>query len=326
MGGARLLGLGGALPTRVVTNDELCARLDSSDEWIRARTGVRTRRIAGAGESVAQLAAVAGGKALADAGLAPADVDLVILTSSSRPSQIPGLAPEIADLLGIRAAGTFDTIAGCAGFCYALATAASAVTSGTTRNALVVASERVTDYANWDDPKAAPLWGDGAGAAVVGGDAGFGGGGLDEGEGGLTAPIGPPVWGHDGSRKDLIRVPGGGDDLLRMDGRSVFRWAASLAPKLREACQRAGIQPAELAGVVVHQANLRLVDALVDTLGADRAAIARDVVEVGNTSAASIPLALTRMRTSGELRPGDPVLLFAFGAGLTYCGQVIRCP
>jgi 3-oxoacyl-[acyl-carrier-protein] synthase-3 len=177
---------------------------------------------------------------------------------------------------------------------------------------LVVATERLSDYVDWEDRTTCILLADGAGAAVVGPSE------VDE--------IGPAVWGHDGSRPDVIRVPGYGDNLFRMEGQAVFRWAITLVPALKKICERAGVTPDELAGVVPHQANLRIIEALVNGLGATNAVIARDVVDAGNTSAASIPLGLARLLDAGELRRGDPVLLFGFGAGLTYCGQVIRCP
>ncbi|HMA46921.1 MAG TPA: 3-oxoacyl-[acyl-carrier-protein] synthase III C-terminal domain-containing protein, partial [Frankiaceae bacterium] len=173
-------------------------------------------------------------------------------------------------------------------------------------------SERLSDYVDWDDRKSCILLADGAGAGVV--------------SPADTDGIGPVVWGHDGSRPEAILVPGYGDNVFRMDGPAVYRWAVSLAPVLRRACQVAGIRPDELAGFVSHQANLRIVEALAKSLGAPGAAVARDVVDMGNTSSASVPLGLATLVERGELRRGDPVLLFAFGAGLTYAGQVVRCP
>jgi 3-oxoacyl-[acyl-carrier-protein] synthase-3 len=310
--GARILGLGGYRPARLVTNDELAQQVETSDEWIRTRTGIAARRIADSEETTAAMGVAASGKALASAGVTPEDLDLVLACTCSNPSQIPGVAPQIAHRLGAGAAGAFDLNGACAGFCYALSVAADMIRAGSARHVLVVATERLSDYTNWDDRATCILFGDGAGAAVVGP--------AD------TDEIGPAVWGHDGSRPEAIQVPGYGDDLFRMEGQTVFRWALSLVPAVKEICQRAGIDPSELAGVVPHQANLRIVEGLVAGLGATGAAVARDVVEAGNTSAASIPLALGRLLDAGELRRGDPVLLFGFGAGLTYCGQVVRCP
>ncbi|WP_442960482.1 beta-ketoacyl-ACP synthase III [Pseudofrankia sp. EUN1h] len=296
----------------MVTNDDLAQRVETSDEWIRTRTGIATRRIADADETTVMMGAAAAEKALAAAGVAAADIDLVITATCTSPSQIPGAAPQIAHRVGLGSAGAFDINAGCAGFCYALAQAADTVRAGTARHVLVVATERLSDYTDWDDRTTCILLADGAGAAVVGPAE------HDE--------IGPVVWGHDGSRPDVIRVPGYGDNLFRMEGQAVFRWALTLVPTLRKICERAGVAPEELAGIVPHQANLRIIEALVSGLGAKDAVVGRDVVDSGNTSAASIPLGLSRLVDAGELRRGDPVLLFGFGAGLTYCGQVIRCP
>ncbi|MBX6387914.1 MAG: ketoacyl-ACP synthase III [Frankia sp.] len=310
--GARVLGFGTYRPVRVVTNDDLAQRVDTSDAWIRSRTGIATRRIADADETTVMMGTAAAEKALASSGIDPADVDLVIVATCTSPSQIPGAAPQIAHRLGSGTAGTFDINAGCAGFCYALSQAADTIRAGSARHVLVVATEKLSDYTDWDDRTTCVLLADGAGAAVVGA------GERDE--------IGPAVWGHDGSRPEAIRVPGLGDNLFRMEGQAVFRWAIGLAPALRRICERAGVAPEQLAGIVPHQANLRIVEALANSLGAHNAVIARDVVDAGNTSAASVPLALSRLIDAGELRRGDPVLLFGFGAGLTYCGQVIRCP
>ncbi|WP_045876018.1 beta-ketoacyl-ACP synthase III [Pseudofrankia sp. DC12] len=310
--GARVLGFGTYRPVRVVTNDDLAQRVETSDEWIRTRTGIATRRIADSDETTVMMGAAAAEKALAAAGLTAADIGLVITASCTSPSQIPGASPQIAHRIGALSAGALDINAGCAGFCYSLSQAADTVRSGSARHVLVVATERLSDYVDWDDRTTCILLADGAGAAVVGPSE------ADE--------IGPAVWGHDGSRPDVIRVPGYGDNLFRMEGQAVFRWAITLVPALKKICERAGVAPEELAGVVPHQANLRIIEALVNGLGAKNAVIARDVVDAGNTSAASIPLGLARLLDAGELRRGDPVLLFGFGAGLTYCGQVIRCP
>ncbi|WP_163548690.1 beta-ketoacyl-ACP synthase III [Candidatus Frankia nodulisporulans] len=312
MTGARMLGLGVYRPARLVTNDEIAARVDTSHEWIRSRTGIVTRRIADDEETTAVMGAVAAEKALASAGLTADSIDLVIAASCTSPSQIPGVGPQIAHRVGALRAGAFDLNGGCAGFSYAISTAADMVRGGGVRHVLVVATERLSDYTDWDDRSTCILLADGAGATVVGASD--------------TDEIGPAVWGHDGSRHEAIQVPGGGDNLFRMSGQSVFRWAISLVPAVREVCERAGVAPEQLAGIVPHQANLRIVEALATGIGATNAAVARDVVDSGNTSAASIPLGLARLLDAGEIRRGDPVLLFGFGAGLTYCGQVVRCP
>ncbi|MCK9930936.1 ketoacyl-ACP synthase III [Frankia sp. Mgl5] len=312
MTGARLLGLGTYRPGRLVTNDEITRQVDTSDLWIRTRTGISTRRIADDDETTVAMGVSAADKALAAAGLAARDVDAVIGATCTAPSQIPGTAPQIASRLGASAAGTFDINGGCAGFCYAVSTAADMVRAGSARHVLVVATERLSDYTDWSDRSTCILLADGAGAVVIGAAE--------------TEQIGPAVWGHDGSRPEAIQVPGRGDNSFRMEGPAVFRWAISLVPTLRTVCDRAGVAPEELAAIVPHQANLRIVEALAGGLGVPDVPIARDVVDSGNTSAASIPLALDRMMEAGEVVSGDPVLLFGFGAGLTYCGQVVRCP
>jgi 3-oxoacyl-[acyl-carrier-protein] synthase-3 len=309
--GARLLGLGDYRPARLVTNDDLAQRVDTSDEWIRSRTGIATRRIADDEETTVAMGTMAAEKALASAGLTADTIDLLISATCTSPSQIPGAGPQIAHRLGATRAGAFDLNGACAGFSYAVSVAADMVRAGSVRHVLVVASERLSDYTNWDDRGTCILLADGAGATVGPAD---------------TDEIGPAVWGHDGSRPEVIRVPGYGDNLFRMEGQAVFRWAISLVPMVRQICERAGVAPEELAGIVPHQANLRIVEALATGVGATNAVVARDVVDSGNTSAASIPLGLARLVDAGEIRRGDPVLLFGFGAGLTYCGQVVRCP
>jgi 3-oxoacyl-[acyl-carrier-protein] synthase-3 len=311
---ARLLGLGEHRPARVVTNDEVARGLatPSDDEWIRARTGIASRRIAGEDESVVSMAADAAGKALAQAGVPARDVDLVLLATCTMPTPLPQGAPQVAARLGCRPIGAVDVGGACAAFCYALAMAADAVRAGSARHVVVVGSERFSDLLDWSDRGSCILFGDVAAAAVVGPSE--------------TAGIGPVAWGSDGAKSDLVRVDAE-TDFFRMDGPAVFRWAATeLAPVARRACTLAGVEPEDLDVVVPHQANLRIVDAVARGLGATNAAVARDVVDTGNTSAASVPLALARLVREGAAKPGDLALLLAFGAGLAYAGQVVRVP
>jgi 3-oxoacyl-[acyl-carrier-protein] synthase-3 len=309
---ARILSLGEHRPANVVTNDDLARRVETNDQWIRDRVGVVTRRIAGPDESVVDMAAAAGGKAIASAGLQPADVDLVIVATCTMPSQIPNASAQVASRLGIRAPGAFDVNAACAGFVYAAATAASAVVSGSARHVLVVGAEKLSDWTDWDDRSTCIIFGDGAGAAVVGPS--------DE------PAIGPVAWGSAGDMADTI-VVADRRSYLRQEGQAVFRWATTaLVPVAREACELAGVDPKDLAAFVPHQANLRIVEAIARKLGADRAVVARDIMDVGNTSSASIPLALSRMVERDEVPSGAPVLILGFGAGLTYAGQVVLCP
>jgi 3-oxoacyl-[acyl-carrier-protein] synthase-3 len=311
--GAALLGLGAHRPARRDDNTAIAVRIGSSDEWIRTRSGIAERGVAAADESVVDMAANAGGKALAAAGVDPADVGLVLLATCSMPGPLPGGSPAVAARLGASRAGASDIGAGCAGFTYALALAADAVRAGSADTVLVVGAEKLLPMVDQDDRGTAFLFGDGAGAAVVG---------AADPDG-----IGPVVWLHDGTGADLLRIDGT-PLRLSMEGRAIYRWATTALPDVaREACERAGVTPAELAAFVPHQANLRITESLVRSLGLPpTVAISRDVVDSGNTSAASVPLALARLVERGEVRRGDPVLLLGFGAGLTAAGQVVRCP
>ena len=304
MRGARLLAFGDYRPARLVTNDELPA--DTNDQWVRERTGIVTRRWADDTDTVVSMATAAAAKALATAGVEP---DLVLLASCSLDRPVPGGAASVASNLGTRA-GAVDVNAACAGFCYALSWAADAVRAGSARHVVVIGSERLTTWLDPYDRSTAILFADGAGAAVVGPA-------DDDG-------IGPVVWGSDGSLSEAIRIDG---DALAMDGPGVFRWATSaVAPVAREACERAGIEPRDVAAFVPHQANLRIVESIARQLGVPEDRVARDVVDAGNTSSASVPLAVSRLLAEGRVTTGDPMLLVAFGAGLTYAAQVVTAP
>ena len=258
------------------------------------------------------------------AGVQPSEVDLVIAVSCTAQAPIPGIGPRIASGLGIPAAGAFDLNAGCAGFCYGVSAAADFVRSGSARRVLVVASERLTDWVDKSDRGMAILFGDAAGAALVG----VPDGAADAASGG-PASIGPVAWGSDGGAYGAIEVREreSGERFMEMEGSAVFRWATTqLVPVAKSACERAGIAPSELSAIVLHQANLRITESIARSLGAPQAILARDIVDAGNTSAASVPLALSRLIEEGQVGSGDAILLFAFGAGLTYAGQVIRLP
>ncbi|WP_216206450.1 beta-ketoacyl-ACP synthase III [Amycolatopsis aidingensis] len=318
--GTRILTLGHYQPARVLRNDDLAAVVDTSDEWIRTRVGIAERRIAAADESVTDMAVAAAGKTLARSGMDPADIDLVVVATCTAMQRMPNIAARVAHQLAMSAPAAFDLNVACAGFCYALATADQAIRGGASGNALVVGVDKMSDFLDWTDRSSCVIFGDGAGAAVVTGAA----------EGAVPG-IGPVVWGSEPERGQAITLettgPAGPPALFRQDGQSVYRWATgTLAPIARAACARAGVDPAELAGVVTHQANLRIIDLIVRGIGARDAIVARDVVESGNTSAASVPLALSKLIDGGELTTGDPVLLLGFGAGLSYASQVVRCP
>jgi len=312
--GARVLAFGGYQPANVVTNDDLAATVDTNDEWIRSRVGIASRRIAGPDETVADMAVAAGGKALAASGLSPGDIDLVIVATCTPEVQIPNTAATVARRLGIAAPGAYDMNAACAGFCYAMANAADAVRAGSAGNVLVIGSEKLSQWIDWTDRSTCIIFADGAGAAVVGP--------ADAAEAG----IGPVVWGSAGDMADKIYIPDR-DSFIIQEGQAVFRWATTaLHPVAKQACARAGVDPTELAAFVPHQANLRIVEAIARKIGAPQALVADDIVTAGNTSSASIPLALSRMLERGELPSGAPVLLLGFGAGICYAGQVITVP
>ena len=313
--GSKILGFGGYQPDKVVTNDDLAKIVDTNDEWIRARTGIQSRRVAGDDETVADMAEAAGAKALAASGLEPADVDLVIVATCSPESPLPNVAATVAYRLGIPAPGAYDLNAACAGFCYAVAAASDSVRTGSARNVLVIGAEKMTSWVDWTDRSTCIIFADGAGAAVVGPS------GPGEPSG-----IGPVVWGSAGDQASKITIEGR-NGSLKQDGQGVFRWATTaMAPIALEACRRAGVTPAEISAFVPHQANLRIVEAIARRLGIPRERVADDIIHAGNTSSASIPLALARMAEQGRLQPGTPALLIAFGAGLSYASQVITVP
>jgi 3-oxoacyl-[acyl-carrier-protein] synthase III len=314
--GARILAFGGYQPARVVTNEELSQTVDTTDEWIQSRVGIASRRIAGPDETVTDMAVQAGGKALAASGLSSSDVDLVIVATCTPEVQIPNVSASVAKRLGIVAPGAYDLNAACAGFCYALATAADAVRTGTARNVLVVGAEKLSQWIDWTDRSTCIIFADGAGAAVVGPVAD-----PDDAPG-----IGPVHWGSDGGLADKIFIADR-DSFIFQEGQTVFRWATSaLAPIALKACEKAGVDPAELTAFIPHQANLRIVEAIARKLGAPQAVVAQDIVTAGNTSSASIPLALSRMIERGEVASGSKALLLGFGAGMCYAAQVITVP
>jgi 3-oxoacyl-[acyl-carrier-protein] synthase-3 len=312
--GSRIVAMGHYQPTRVVTNDDLAGIVDTNDAWIRDRVGIAERRVAD-GESVADMATFAAEKALANSGLTAADIDLVIVATCSSMDRCPNVATRVAAKLGITAPGAFDLNTACSGFSYALGTADHAIKAGASRNALVIGAEKLSDITDWTDRTTAVLFGDGAGAAVVSA--------VADGE---EPGIGPVLWGSAPEKGDVLKIEGW-QPYIKQEGQSVFRWATTaLAPFALQACERAGVKPEELAAFVPHQANTRIIDGIVKRLGIPHAVIAKDLVESGNTSAASVPLALSKLVERREVPSGAPVLLFGFGGGLTYAGQVIRCP
>jgi 3-oxoacyl-[acyl-carrier-protein] synthase III len=312
--GAALAGVGHAVPDTVVTNAEIARRLGVDEAWIETRTGTRERRALARGERLTDLAVRAACAALRDAGVAAADIDLVLVGTTSADEMSPHAAPLVAGALGIRGAAAIDLSAACTGFLSGLATAAAMIETGRARAALVVGADGLTRYLDPDDRGTAMLFGDGAGAVVVT---------ATDPE---ASAIGPVVLHSDPDGSDLIRL--GRDDLrIRIDGPVVFRHAVRLMVEVtREAAAAAGIALADIDLFVYHQANSRIIRAVANELGADPARVVDVVGRFANTSAASIPIALSVAAQEDRLRPGATVLLAAFGAGLVWGGTVVTWP
>jgi 3-oxoacyl-[acyl-carrier-protein] synthase-3 len=321
---AAILGLGAYRPSRLIPNADVIEAIDSSDEWIQQRSGIKSRRWATPEETVQAMSVAASREALAQAGIDAEQIDCVIVATISHLMQTPAVATLVANELGTNRAAAFDISAACAGFCHGLSLAADMVRAGTSRNVLVIGVERLSDITDPKDRGTAFIFGDGAGAVVVGASD--------------VAGIGPVVWGSDGEQSELITqkadwrdvVAGDNPEMpyLVMQGSQVFRWASFEMAKVgQQALDRAGITVDDLDLFVPHQANMRITDAMARSMRLpERVRIARDIAEQGNTSAASVPLALHRMVEDGEARSGDTALLIAFGAGLAYAAQVVTVP
>ena len=320
---ARIMGVGGYRPERVVPNSEIVDLIDSSDEWIRERSGIIERRFAAPDESVVDMSEAATRQALEAAGLEAAQVDAVIVATVTHPYQTPAAAPILADRLGIRGAA-FDISAACAGYCHGISLASDMVRGGSAQHVLVVGVEKLSDFTDPRDRGTAFIFGDGAGAAIVGPSD--------------TPAIGPTVWGSDGSQwrtisqrdswVELKQNDGVGSPAIGMAGQSVFRWAVwGMAPVAQKALDAAGVRAEDLDAFIPHQANMRIIDAMIKQLKlpAD-IPVARDIAQTANTSAASIPLATERMLREGEAPHGGLALQIGFGAGLVYAAQVVVLP
>lgn len=324
---SRILGLGSYRPERIVPNSEIVDAIDSTDEWIQQRTGIKERRWASEHETVKFMAVEAAQGALEAAGLDGSQIDVVLVATVSHLMQTPAMAPMVAHAVGSTGAA-YDVSAACAGFCLALASASDMVKAGSAKHVLVIGVERLTDILDTTDRGSAFIFADGAGAAVVGPS--------DE------PGIAPVVWGSDGEKFDFITQtegwldamgtkdrPGSGiAPVLTMQGNAVFRWASfSMAKIAQQALDAAGVAIEDLDVFVPHQANMRIIDAMSRAMKLpDTVKVARDIATQGNTSAASVPMALHRMVAEGEARSGDLALLIAFGAGLAYAAQVVVVP
>jgi 3-oxoacyl-[acyl-carrier-protein] synthase-3 len=315
---SHLKGVGSALPARRVDNAELAAAVDTSDEWIVERTGIRSRYLAGDGETTATLATEACRKALADAGLEPADIGLIVLATATPDQTFPSSATKVQHLLGITDAIAFDVHAVCTGFLYALTVADSMLRGGNARRALVIGAETFSRILDWEDRTTCVLFGDGAGAVVLEAQ-------ESDDKGILATKL------HaDGRWGDMLYVDGGPSTTgtvgkLRMKGREVFRHAVvNLAEVLGEVLEAANLSPADVDWVVPHQANARIIDATARKLGLDPARVVMTVDRHANTSAASVPLALDVAVKDGRIKPGDLVVLEAMGGGFTWGAAVLR--
>lgn len=324
---AVLSGLGGRLPPRVVTNDDLSAELRTSDHWIRTRTGIARRHVAAPGSATSDLAVEAGARALASSG--GPQVDTVVLATTTPDRTCPATAPEVATRLGLTGAAAFDLNAACTGFLYGLACAAGLITSGATDRVLLIGAETYTSILDPHDRGTAPIFGDGAGAVV-----------LRAGDPEEPGAIGHIDLGSDGTGAELIRVDGGGsrqrladgperdgDRFLTMAGREVFKHAVTrMTASCRSVLERAGLDVADVDRLVAHQANIRILHQLADELGLDRGRLVTNIDRVGNTAAASVPLALLHGVAEDTVRPGQQTLLTAFGAGFTWGSALLTWP
>ena len=319
---ARIMSVGSATPSRVLDNDYMCQFIDSSDEWITQRTGIRERRWIAEGETIETLSLEASQKAIERAGLEPKQIDAVLLSTISHYHQTPALAPQLATKLGIVDAAAYDISAACAGFCYALAQAEALVRTGQATYVLVIGAETISEMTDLTDRGTAFLFSDGAGAVVVGPSE--------------TNGIGPVVWGSDGGQADAIwqtkhwreAVETGEWPKLGMNGQAVFKWATSFIARAAKDClDKAGVAPEELDVFIPHQANNRITDTMLRYLKLpESVVVARTIQTLGNNSAATIPMAMDALLSSGEAKSGQIALIIGFGAGLVYAGQVVTLP
>jgi len=317
---ARIAGWGACAPKRVVSNAELERLVDTSDEWIRSRSGIETRHIAGPEESTGTIAAAAARHALAMAEVAPADVDMIILaTGTPDHPGYPGTASLVQHAIGAPNAAAFDLVAGCSGWLYGLVLATQLVRTGLNRNVLVIGAETLSRFTDWQDRTTCVLFGDAAGAVLIQ---------PSEKPGGLLAS----VLGSDGSLAHALMIPAGGSRLptsrktleerqhyIKMDGREIFRWAMQKVPEVTlEALRKADLTVADVDLVIPHQANLRILEGVRKRLGMHERQVYVNIQRYGNTSVATIPVALSEAADLGRIKSGDTLCLAAFGAGLTW--------
>ena len=324
--GVTIAGTGSYLPEKILTNDDLSKLVETSDEWIVTRTGIKERRIAGEGESTSHLGSKAGQKALEQAGIAAEDLDLIIVATITPDTLTPATACYVQQQLGATKAVAFDISAACSGFLYAMKIAKRMIESGAFHNALIIGAEKLSAFVNWEDRTTCVLFGDGAGAAVLRAS--------KEGEGRILATD----IGTDGKQTHLLNIPGGGSACpitinnageglatLAMLGKEVFKHAVTrMKNSANFVIERAGLEPDDIAIVIPHQANLRIIDAIASRLAVPNDRVFVNLHKYGNTSAAAIAIALDEAHREGKMKRGDNVVMVAFGAGLTWAAAAIE--
>lgn len=321
-----IAGTGSYLPETILTNEDLAKRVDTSDEWIFSRTGIRERRIAAEGEFTSHMASAAARKALEQAGLDAADVQLIIVATITPDTLTPATACYVQRQLGASKAVAFDISAACSGFLYAMKISKRLIADGAFENALIIGAEKLSAFVNWEDRTTCVLFGDGAGAAVLRR--------AQPGEGEILAT----EMGTDGNLTHLLNIPGGGSacpitesnvgnhlSTLAMQGKEVFKHAVN---RMKEAAEtviaRANLQPEDIACVIPHQANLRIIDAIAERLAVPEGRVFVNLDKYGNTSAAAVAIALDEANRSGAFKRGDNIVLVVFGAGLTWAAAAVR--
>jgi len=325
-----IIGTGSYMPEKVLTNDELSKIVDTNDEWITSRTGIKERRIAAADQATSDLASEAARRAMAAAGVTAEDIQLIIVATVTPDMFFPSTACFVQKKIGAANAVCFDISAACSGFLYALQVARHFINTGNRTTALVIGAEKLSSLINWQDRNTCVLFGDGAGAVVV----------RRDDEGGLNAPgrVLSTVMGSDGNLADLLKVPGGASacpitaenvlsrpNTIHMEGRETFKHAVTrMLEAAQQALEMAGLKTEDVALVIPHQANARIISAIADRLNLPLDRVFMNLDKYGNTSAATIPVALDEANKAGRLKKGDVVLLVAFGGGFTWASSVVR--
>lgn len=320
-----IIGTGSYLPERILTNAELEKAVETNDEWIRTRTGIRERRIAAQGEHTSHMAAKAAQRAMEQAGVDPSEIDLIIVGTVTPDSAFPATACHVQRILGAKNAACFDLSAACSGFLYAVEVAQQFIANHTYNTVLVIGADKLSSIVNWDDRNTCVLFGDGAGAAILRYRAGS--------HGVITT-----FMGSDGNYADILQMPGGGCALpitkdnidqklntLQMNGRETFKQAVlSMGAAATKALEAAGLTPDDLTCIIPHQANIRIIEALADRMGIPIEKFHVNLDRYGNTSAAAVAIALDEANREGRFKVGDYILLVVFGGGLTYASSVIQ--